>query len=177
MKKLLLLLALAASAVGAAAQEAAPDPAKLALAHEAIAAMQMDKAINSMGTQIQQLAKQQLHLPATATPEQQKRADDYMAKVAELTLAEIQSLVTKMDAVYAEIYTDAELKAIITFFKSPEGASMQSKQPLILARVMPITQEMQRTLMPKLQQLTQEYQAANTPAPAATPPPAPATTP
>jgi len=177
MKKLLLLLALAASAVGAAAQEAAPDPAKMALAREAIAAMQMDKAINGMGAQIQQMAKQQLHLPAAPTPEQQKRADDYMAKVTELTLAEVQGLVTKMDVIYAEIYTDAELKAIIAFFKSPEGASMQAKQPQVLARVMPITQEMQRNLMPKLQQLTQEYQAANAPAPVATPTPAPATTP
>ncbi len=170
MKKLLLTLALLALAGGARAEDNA---AKLALAREAIAAMQADKMLDSMTDAMKRMALQVAHLPDSATPEQRQKFEAYMSKVMDLSMSEAKAMITKMDSVYADIYSEAELKAMIAFFQSAEGKSMMAKQPQVMARIMPLAQEMQQSLMPKMQKLVQEFQADLAAAPAA--PAAPAT--
>jgi hypothetical protein len=75
-----------------------------------------------------------------------------------------------MDGVYADVYTEAELRAMKTFFLSPEGQSMLAKQPQIMAHIMPLVQEMQRNLFPKVQQMVDD---AKLPQPSAPPMPEP----
>src|SRR6186713_1425862 len=127
MKKILLFVSLLALGTGAIAQE--PTPAQLALARETIAAMQVDKMLDGMAGQIKQMAMQRAQLPATATPAQRQRFDVFMGRVTELAMVEVKTMVTKLDGIYAEVYSEAELKAIIGFFNTAEGKSMLSKQP------------------------------------------------
>ncbi len=69
-------------------------------------------------------------------------------------------MIAQLDLIYADVYSEAELKAMAVFFGSPEGRSMMAKQPQIMAKMMPLMQGMQRDLMPKIQQLVEESKAA-----------------
>jgi len=162
-----LLLALLALTTGAFAQDknaAAPaDAAKLALAHEAIAATRADKMIDNMSGQMKQLAARLSPAAPTATPEERKQAEELQGKILDLSLAEAKGLIAKMDAIYASVFSEAELKAMIAFYNSPEGQSMIGKQPQIMAQLMPAIQDMQSKLMPKIQQLVEESRAAAVP--------------
>jgi len=153
MKTSRLLLALLALTTGALAQDNAA--AKLALAHEAIAAMHADKMFDGMAAQMKQMAAQSMNLPADTTPEKRKQAEEVQGKIMDLSMDAAKTMVSKMDQVYADVYSEAELKAMKTFFTSPEGQSMMAKQPQIMAHVMPLVQDMQRDLMPKIQQLVE----------------------
>lgn len=166
MKKIPFLLALLALALGARAEDNA---AKLALAREAIAAMHADKMFDGMAAQMKQMASYYAQADATATPEARQKAEELQNKIMDLSMNEAKALVAKMDAIYASVYSEAELKAMVAFFKSTEGQSMMAKQPQVMAQMMPLVQEMQKNLMPKIQHLVEETKAA-----AATPAPAPA---
>lgn len=157
MKSPRFLLALLALAPAAFAQT---DPAKLALARDTIAAMQVDKMFDGMAVQMKQMAAQMSPLPTEATAEQRTAAAALQDKVMDLVMAYSKGTIAKMDQIYADVYSEAELKAMKTFFTSPEGRSMQAKQPQIMAKSMPLVQEMQRDLMPKMQQLIAEAKAA-----------------
>ncbi len=156
MKKSLLLIAVLALSQAAFAQDNA---AKLALAREAISAMQADKMFDGLAAQMKQMASQYSRLTADATPEQRQKAEELQGKVMDLSMSEAKALVSKMDAIYASVYSEAELKAMVAFFKSAEGQSMMAKQPQIMAQMMPLVQEMQQNLMPKLQKLIEESKA------------------
>ncbi|HEY8994209.1 MAG TPA: DUF2059 domain-containing protein [Lacunisphaera sp.] len=171
MKKIPFLLALLALAVGARAEENA---AKLALAREAIAAIQADKMFDNMTSQMKQMASYYAKADAAATPEAKQKAEALQNKILDLSMGEAKALVAKMDGIYAAVYSEAELKAMVAFFKSPEGQSMMAKQPQIMAQMMPLVQEMQKNLMPKIQKLVEETKAESAaPAPVAAPTPAP----
>ena len=157
MKKILFLLSFLALGTGAFAQEA--NAAKLALARDAIAAMQVDAMLQGMAGQIKQMAMQRAQLPPSATPEQRQRFDTFMGRVTELAMTEVKTMVGKLDVIYADVYSEAELKAITSFFSTPEGKSMLAKQPQVMTRLMPMMQEMQQAMMPKLQKLAQEFDA------------------
>lgn len=157
MKKSLLLIAVLALSPAAFAQDNA---AKLALAREAIAAMQADKMFDGLAAQMKQMAAQQSQIPARATPEQRQKFEALQEKIMDLSMNEARTLITKMDAIYASVYSEAELKAMVTFFKSPEGQSMLAKQPQIMGQIMPLIQQMQRDIAPKMQKLIEEAKAA-----------------
>ena len=157
MKLTRLALVLVAFAAVAAAQ---PTPAKVALAREAIAAMQADRMFDAMAAQLKQMYAQAVPAPANATPEQRQKFEALQTQIAQLTMEAAKGLVAKMDVVYAEVYSEAELNAMKAFFSSPEGQSMLSKQPQIMSRAMPLAQEMQRELGPKIEKLIEDSRAA-----------------
>lgn len=173
------LTVLLALATGAFAQETVP-PAKLALAREVVVAMHADRVFDAMVAQTKQMSSEMLALPPGATAEQKKKADDTEAQIMKLTTDATKAALEKVNQMYAELYTDAELNAMKAFFSSPEGQSMLAKQPQVMGKIRPLFQDMQRDLGPKLQKLVDD---ARPPAPAAvglpgsmpTPPPAPAT--
>src|SRR6478735_281793 len=88
MKKILSLVSLFALRTGAFAEEA--NAAKLALARDAIAAMQVDKMLDGMAGQVKQMAMQRAQLPASATPAQRQRFDMFMGRVTELAMVEVK---------------------------------------------------------------------------------------
>lgn len=162
MKLLKVLLAMLAVNVAGFAQQnatASPDAAKLALAREVIAAMQADKMFDRMTAQLKQMAMQMAAQQPDATPAKRAQAEALQGKIMDLTMEAAKGMIAKMDALYAEVYSEAELKAMKAFFASPEGQSMLAKQPQVMQRVMPLAQAMQAELMPKIQQLVQQAQA------------------
>ena len=156
MKKTALLLALVVFTTGALAQDNA---AKLALAREVISALQADKMIDGMLAQMKQRAAAQSAVAADATPEQKAKAEKLQADIMELSMNAAKKMISQMDQLYADVYSEADLKAMKAFFTSPEGQSMINKQPQLMQRMMPLVEKMQQELMPQIQTLTQAAKA------------------
>jgi hypothetical protein len=138
----------------------APDPANLELAHQVIKDVHADKMLDQMAGQMQQIAAQSLKMnSANLTPEQKALAAKVSSQILDLSKDSAKDLLSKMDVIYAQVYSEAELKAMKAFFESPEGASMIQKQPQIMQKFMPYIQAMQRELMPKIQKITSDARA------------------
>jgi len=148
---------LLALATGAFAQD--NNAAKLALAREAIAAMHADKMLDGMGAQMKQMASQMAGntVPPDATPEQRKLFDEFQGKVMDLSMQSAKGMIAQMDQIYAQVYSEAELKAMKAFFLSPEGQSMTAKQPQVMQHMMPLLQGMQRDIVGKVQGLAEQF--------------------
>lgn len=139
---------------------AAVEPAQLELAQKVIKATQFDRMFDQMGAQMQQIATQSMNLSGpSVTPAQKEIATKTMAEVTKLSLEAAKEMLQKVDAIYAEVYSEAELKSMLAFFESPEGKSMLQKQPQVMQRMMPLVQNMQREIMPKIQQVVEKAKA------------------
>jgi hypothetical protein len=137
-----------------------PDPAQVALARQVIKSMHADRMFDQISAQMQRMAAQSLNLnTANLTDEQKASAAKVSSQIMALSMDEARGLIDKMDVIYAEVYTTAELKAMEAFFESPEGASMLQKQPLIMQKLMPNVTSMQRDLMPKIQKIIADARA------------------
>jgi hypothetical protein len=62
--------------------------------------------------------------------------------------------------VYAAVYTPADVKQLIAFYKSPVGQMLLDKQPLLIQQTMDMTRRRMTEIMPKLQQLLKEESGA-----------------
>lgn len=156
MKKPCLLLVILALASGANAQET---PARLALAREVISVTKADQTFDSIAAQLRQSAGMMITPPAGATPEQVKKAGEIQTKILDLSMAAAKDMIAKLDHIYADVYNESELRAMKVFFSSPAGQSMIAKQSQLMSRIIPLTQEMQRDLVPKIKQVIEEAKA------------------
>lgn len=95
-----------------------------------------------------------------ATPEQRKKYEALQGEILEITMSSVKGMLAKMDQIFADVYSEAELKAIKSFYSSPEGKSMVAKQPTVMAHIMPLLQEMQRDMEPKIKKLIEQSAAA-----------------
>lgn len=172
---LLILCVGLASSLGAA--ETAPlntaTPAQIELAQKVIKASQFDRMFDQMGAQMQQMAAQSMGLSNPGqTPAQKEAAMKTLGEVMKLSMDTTKGLLEKMDVIYAEIYSEGELRAMLAFFDSNEGRSMLQKQPQIMQRMMPLVQNMQKDLVPKIQQIVEKAKADAATAKPAAPSPA-----
>jgi hypothetical protein len=143
----------------------APDPASVDLAHQVIKAMHADRMFDQMSAQMQQMAAQSINLnSANLTPQQKEAAAKMSSQIMALSMDAAKGLLSKMDVIYAQVYSEAELKAMKAFFESPEGMSMIQKQPQIMQKLMPYVQIMQRDLGPKIQKIIQDSRTQMQPA-------------
>jgi uncharacterized protein len=173
--KSIALLALSLALVpylGAADPVVTPEPANLELAHQVIKAMHADKIFDQMSVQMQQIAAQSVNAnSANLTPQQRAIATKVSSEVTALSMDFAKGLLGKMDVIYAQVYSEAELKAMKAFFDSPEGMSMIQKQPQIMQKIMPYIADMQKEIGPKIKKITDdaraEVQAAAVPTPPA----------
>lgn len=59
-------------------------------------------------------------------------------------------------ALYAETFTAAEMKDMITFYKSPAGQAFINKQPELMKRSMEVSQKIMMRVMPKIKAMADE---------------------
>ncbi len=74
-------------------------------------------------------------------------------------------------ALYAQTYTEPELRDIIAFYKTPTGQTYVKKQPEVLKRSFDMSGKMMKGLMPKIQAAVNEFRKSAAP-PQPTPKPA-----
>lgn len=62
----------------------------------------------------------------------------------------------KMAQVYAQVFTEEDIKVMTAFYRSPTGKKMLEKMPLLLQESMGIVQQAMQNLEPQLNQMQQE---------------------
>jgi hypothetical protein len=149
-----------------------PD-ARRALAEELLAAMNMREAVDKSFAMVKQMIPAQMESIKTATGQSSPSSNvvTQAERVMETITAELSWAKMKDEYVtlYAETFTEDEMKGIIAFYKSPAGLAFTKKQPQLMQRSMALSQKMMMQLMPKIQALTSELSdlAPATPAPPA----------
>ena len=122
--------------------------------------------IDQLSTQVMQQTFDQINsgmmqqmMGVTLTPEQQKRADEFSAKVQKLIADGLgwKSLEPDYAKLYEATYTENEIDGILAFYKSPSGQAMVEKSPMLVKQSSAIVQERMQALTPQLQQLMKEY--------------------
>ncbi len=97
-------------------------------------------------------------------PEDKKASlDNFNKRYAALVQEEITwaKLKEPMIDIYSRIYTEEEVKAMSDFFESPVGRKMVAKNPEVMQASMELMQTTMMRIMPRLQALIQELEAAN----------------
>lgn len=138
----------------------AAEPGQLELARKVINATQFDRMFDQMGAQMQQIAAQSMSQSSPNMSEEQRAAaTKIMSEITALSMEAAKGMLQKVDVIYADVYTEAELKAMLAFFESNEGKSMLLKQPKVMQALMPLVQGMQGELMPKIQSIVERAKA------------------
>jgi hypothetical protein len=153
---LCLLAALAVHAEEPAASEAS--------IRELFAVMETEKMVDRMYGQLDammQASMQQAIAGHPVTPEQQKIIDETRTKLVALYKEDMtwSSLEPTVIAIYRKSFTEAEVKGMIGFYRSPAGKAVVAKMPVVLQATMEAAHTRMTTLMPKLQQLQQDTTA------------------
>ncbi len=91
-----------------------------------------------------------------------EKAKAEAAQVVDKLLAQIQDRFSwdKMKPeyvrLYDEVYSDAEITGILTFYKSPAGQAYLIKMPQLMAKSMEMAQRPMADVMPEIQRITKE---------------------
>jgi hypothetical protein len=159
MKKLALFAAIVISGAVCLGQAQAQKEMqkKEKLASELMAAMQVKK---QMSKSIDLVKKMQIDMLKSMTQDinNQQLAMKVQSKVFDIVEKEMSWDNFKQDVIkiYAEVYSEKELKDLVDFFKSPAGQSYIEKAPELQRRMMPIMQQKIMQIMPKVKAATKE---------------------
>ncbi len=136
----LLVLACAAPA---AAQISSPSPARMRAAQELLAVMDMERNLKKTTDALIEQQKQQM--PVMAEYEDIMR--DFMAKA--LNWSELKDDYARM---YAEIYTESELRQLRDLYQTPLGQRLLSTLPEVAAKSSEISNRRLQEHLPEMQQ-------------------------
>jgi hypothetical protein len=138
------------------------------LARQMLRLTDMQKLMDQMVSQVQhiQLAQlKSLDIPADKREQAAAFQNRLMKKVFDVMSWQVME--PEYVKLFADVYTEEELKAIVAFFKSPAGQSMLQKQPELLQKSMRLSQQKMQAVMPEIQQMirdfSQEMKAVPTP--------------
>ena len=176
---------LASSKVGSA-----DNKATIADAEEVFRKMNFDEMLGKLMDQQKKNSLNMVRQMFARNAPKDGSQDDRMAlqtKIMDVMFAELkpESLRADLAKVYSDVFTKDELSGLADFYGTPAGQAMTAKQPEIQQKIAEIMTPRILAAMPKVQQLSKEFQeqqqakqqaAAAAAAPAA-PAPAPATTP
>ena len=103
-------------------------------------AMDMDKAWDASIGQVQAALLAFVDTPSAAklTPAQRHRVDQANARLTQLLATEMswRSLGPEVSQVYADVFSQPEIDAMLAFYGSPAGRSMIAKSPVLLGKLM-----------------------------------------
>jgi len=85
----------------------------------------------------------------------------FQQQVLDLVWSEMDAkqMAADMARVYSEVFTRSELRGLAEFYSTPTGRAMIEKQPEVQERLMAIIQPRMMKVMPRIQQLSQEFAA------------------
>lgn len=139
----------------------AQETQRRALAEELLNAMNMKDSIESSFAMVKQM------IPAQMERMKQTVGDTNMsANVSAGTGKMIDMIAEEMSwnkmkdeyiTLYAETFTEQEMKDTIAFYKSPTGQAFVKKQPELMKRSMEISQKQMMRIMPRIQAMTEEF--------------------
>ncbi|MGF1485381.1 MAG: DUF2059 domain-containing protein [Opitutales bacterium] len=94
--------------------------------------------------------------------EQEAVYEEYLGKLFEVMYTEmnLDALEAEMVRIYAQSFTEGELRAAVDFFESAAGKAFMEKSPTVSAELLQYMQTAMSSMMPKLQSLMQEMAEA-----------------
>lgn len=163
-----LVVAADAPAAAPAASAAPASAAKKALAQQYFQVAGIDKMYADK-KQIEALIDMQLKMadknaaqnaPPEKAAEFHKAIEKIRPKLSTSVAAALAKVRPELLDVIAQAYSEAELKALIAFYSTPEGKSIVAKNPLVTAEMMRVSskhmgavmQDIQKSLMSSLQE-------------------------
>ena len=128
---------------------------------EVIKASQMDKAFEGAKSMMQQMAVNQAKQMGSGTKEESEKMEAMQKEIFEMSMNESKAMLTKMDKVYADTFSEEELQGMKQFFESKSGKAMIEKQPKLMQKMMPLIVDMQANMKPKLDAIIKKYKNAD----------------
>jgi hypothetical protein len=158
----LVLLTLVSSAPAVRAAEPKPSEASV---KQLIGVMQLRKSLDSLAAQMNKIMG-----TAAEQAAQGKPLSDNAKASLERCRADLHTLIrdnlswAKMEPVYIGIYqstfTQAEVDAMVAFYKTPLGQSVVSKLPVAMQKAQNETMQIMQPMMQRIKQMQQEVAAA-----------------
>ena len=141
----------------AMAPAAETQQSKREMVEEMMLLMDVDAMVDTMYSQMDQMM-QGMGREMGLKPEDQPLFDKYTARMTAIMKAEVswQKMKEPMIAVYQNYYTTQELADMLAFYKSASGQSMLKKMPEVMKASMVVSQDMMKSVIPQIQQLSQE---------------------
>jgi hypothetical protein len=126
-----------------------------------VAALQLVEAMNycdmlegSLKEMKQAQIKQISQMTGRATPAAEREVNRTFELIAETM--DCASMKLETARVYAELFTEEELRGLVEFYRSELGQSLNRKQPEIMKRSMQISMERMNKAMPMIMQKMQQ---------------------
>jgi uncharacterized protein len=130
-------------------------PAKESLAEELLQLMHVKENTEKSFEAVKQMLPMQMEKIRDATGQEQDAAGptNQVSGMIDMIAREMSWENMKNDyiALYAETFTEDELRGMIAFYKTPVGQSWISKQPEVARRSMELGQRLMMRLMPRMQ--------------------------
>jgi len=92
------------------------------------------------------------------TPAQQRAFEKFPAKFAAVMREEMgwDRMKPQLLDIYRDVFTQEEVEGQIAFYRSPAGQAMLDKMPQVMQKVMAMSQQQARSLVPRIQAAMQE---------------------
>ncbi len=171
MNRLALLLVFAATLPLTAR---ADDASKRAKAQEMVTLLHTDRMVQQVSANFMKqlsMAGEKLIGPS-ATPEKKNELTAFEKKFSDMIDAQVgwKVLEPAFVDIYSSTFTDDELSAIVTFYKSPAGVTLVDKMPSVNTQATQLLQTKLAALQPQMKQMYEEFQRSQVaPPPAAEP--------
>jgi uncharacterized protein len=112
--------------------------------------------MNQVFDQMKSLAASQL--PPNATPEQRAKAQKLQTSILDLVKARMSwdKLRPQYVKLYGETFSDEEIDGMLAFYQSPAGRAMLEKMPVLLPKLIALSQAQMGELMPEIQRIVSE---------------------
>ncbi|SNT29916.1 hypothetical protein SAMN05421770_10735 [Granulicella rosea] len=91
--------------------------------------------------------------------DQTKSVDAYYKKLSELVASRYDwtNLGPAYEKIYADLYSEEEISAILLFYKSPIGQKLLAKTPEVTSRMLEVNRQKMEALTPQIQQMTADF--------------------
>ena len=139
----------------------AQEASRRAMAEELLNLMNVQESIQKSIAMLKEMIPAQMEKINQATGQAivPSNVSSHTGKMMDVIAQELSWNKMKDDYItlYAETYTEDEMKGIIAFYKSPAGQAFTKKQPELMKRSMELNQKLMIQIMPKiLSMMTQE---------------------
>jgi hypothetical protein len=138
----------------------AQETQRRAMAEELLNVMNMQDTIEKSFAMVKQMIPAQMEKMKQVTGDTNMPANvsSQTDKMMDMLAEEMSWNKIKADYItlYAETFTEQELKDTVAFYKSPTGQAFIKKQPELMKRSMEISQKVMMQIMPKIQAMSEE---------------------
>lgn len=136
----------------------ADDSARWAQVEQLLLEMQMDSMMDTAYTQMEMMIlgmQQQFNIKESEKP----LFEEFARKSTQIFKQELgwDKLKQPLTDIYVKHYSDKEIADMLAFYASDTGRSMVAKMPAVMQESMMVTQSLSQGLLPKMEQLQQEF--------------------